>query len=130
MEILHFARTRGEEGPDPRDLASNAVIAYMVTMSNPTPSQALRDGRDVIRELAARHRTVNPRVYGSVVMGRDTADSDLDLLVETTPETTLFDLGGLQDALEEVLRVRIDVKTPFDLPPHIRERVLSQAVPV
>ena len=102
----------------------------MLAMSNPTPSQALRDGRDVIRELAARHRTVNPRVYGSVVTGRDTVDSDLDLLVETLPETTLFDLGGLQDELEEVLRVRIDVKTPFDLPPHIRERVMSQAVPV
>ena len=102
----------------------------MVAMSNPTPSQALRNGRDVIRELAARHRTVNPRVYGSVVMGRDTADSDLDLLVETTPETTLFDLGGLQEELEEALRVRIDVKTPLDLLPHIRKRVLSQAVPV
>lgn len=84
----------------------------------------------MIRELAVRHRTVNPRVYGSVVMGRDAADSDLDLLEETTPETTLFDLGGLQDALEEALRVRIDVKTALDLPPHIREQVLSQSVPV
>ena len=46
----------------------------------------------MIRELAARDRAVNPRVYGSVVMGRDTADSDLDLLVETT----LFDLSGLR----------------------------------
>ena len=71
---------------------------------------------------------MNPRVYGSVVMGRDTADSDLDLLVETTPETTHFELGGPQDALEQVLRVRIDVGTPLDLPPHIRERALSQAV--
>lgn len=99
-------------------------------MSNHTPSQALRDGRDVIRALAIRHRTKNPRVFGSVLAGRDNFDSDLDLLVETTPETTLFDLGGLQDALEEALRVRVDVKTPLDLPPHISARVLEQAVPV
>lgn len=99
-------------------------------MSNPTPSQALRDGRDVIRELAIRHRTANPRVFGSVLAGRDSSDSDLDLLVEPTPDTTLFDLGGLQDALEEALRVRVDVKTPLDLPPHIRAHVLEQAVPV
>ena len=124
------ARARGGDGCNPLDLASNAETVYIETMSDPTPSQALRDGRDVIRELVARHRTVNPRVYGSVVTGRDTVDSDLDLLVETTPETTLFDLGGLQDELEAALRVRIDVKTPFDLPPHIRERVMSQAVPV
>ena len=102
----------------------------MAPMTTPTPSEALRDGRDVIRALAARHRTANPRVFGSVLAGRDGADSDLDLLVETTPETTLFDLGGLQDALEEALRVRVDVKTPLDLPPHIRARVLDQAVPV
>lgn len=99
-------------------------------MATLTPSEALRDGRDVIRALAAQHRTANPRVFGSVLTGRDAADSDLDLLVEPTPETTLFDLGGLQDALEEALRVRVDVKTPLDLPAHIRTRVLDQAVPV
>ena len=99
-------------------------------MATLTPSEALRNGRDVIRALASQHRTTNPRVFGSVLTGRDAAGSDLDLLVEPTPETTLFDLGGLQDALEEALRVRVDVKTPLDLPPHIRARVLDQAVPV
>ena len=99
-------------------------------MTRPTPSQALRDGRDVIRALAIRHRTSRPRVFGSVLTGQDEAGSDLDLLVEPMPETTLFDLGGLQDALEEVLGIRVDVKTPLDLPPHIRARVLDQAVPV
>lgn len=95
-----------------------------------TPSQALQNGRSTIRELAARHRTANPRVFGSVLSGMDQADSDLDVLVETLPETTLFDLGGLQDALEEALGVRVDVKTAMDLPPHIRAGVLQQAVPV
>ena len=90
------------------------------------PSEALREGRDVIRELAARHKTLNPRVFGFVLSGRDGEGSDLDLLVKTTPETTLFDLGGLQEAL----RVRVDVRTPLDLPPHVRARVLDQAAPV
>lgn len=95
-----------------------------------TPSQALRHGRSLIRKLAARHRTANPRVFGSVVTGQDREGSDLDVLVEPLPGTTLFDLGGLQDALEEALGVRVDVKTPRDLPPHIRADVLRQAVPV
>jgi len=99
-------------------------------MANLTPSEALRHGRSVIRALALHHRTTNPRVFGSVLAGRDEAGSDLDLLVEPMPETTLFDLGGLQDALEEALGVPVDVKTPRDLPPHIRARVLDQAVPV
>lgn len=99
-------------------------------MHSQTPSQALQQGRDTIRELAARHRTVNPRIFGSVLTGQDRLDSDLDVLVEPLPETTLFDLGGLQDALEEALGVRVDVKTPLDLPSHIRAEVLRRAVPV
>ncbi|MCZ0962475.1 nucleotidyltransferase family protein [Paracoccus benzoatiresistens] len=101
-----------------------------LAMRSQTPSQALQYGRNLIRELAVRHRTANPRVFGSVLTGRDRADSDLDVLVEPLPETTLFDLGGLQDALEEALGVRVDVKTPMDLPPHIRAEVLRQALPV
>lgn len=99
-------------------------------MEKRTPSQALETGRTKIRELAIRHRTANPRVFGSVLTGRDQLTSDLDVLVEPLPETTLFDLGGLQEALEEALGVRVDVKTPMDLPPHIRANVLEQAVPV
>ncbi len=99
-------------------------------MPGRTPSEALRQGRDLIRDLAARHRAGNPRVFGSVLTGRDRTDSDLDVLVEPLPETTLFDLGALQDALQEALGVRVDVKTPMDLPPHIRAEVLRQAVPV
>ena len=94
------------------------------------PSDALQDGRLLIRALAARYRTANPRVFGSVLSGKDRAESDLDLLVDALPETTLFDLGQLQEALETALGVRVDVRTPMDLPPEIRARVLRQAVPV
>ena len=95
-----------------------------------TPSQALHEGRSLIRKLAKDHNTSNPRVFGSVLTGTDSIESDLDVLVEPLPETTLFDLGGLQDALEEVLGVRVDVKTPMDLPAHIRSEVLQRAVPI
>lgn len=94
------------------------------------PSDALSQSRETIRRLAKLHRTGNPRVFGSVAGGTDRPGSDLDVLVEPLPQTTLFDLGGLQDALEEALGVKVDVKTPFDLPAHIRAEVLQNAVPV
>ncbi|MBK4214818.1 hypothetical protein JJJ17_02640 [Paracoccus caeni] len=37
---------------------------------------------------------------------------------------------GLQDPLQEALGVRVDDKTPLDLPGHIRSHVIRQAVPV
>lgn len=95
-------------------------------MRSKTPSQALRHGCHLIWELAARHRTANPWAFGSALTRMDSVESDLDVLVDPLPETTLFDLGGLQEALG----VRVDVKTPMDLPPNIRANALQQAVPV
>jgi predicted nucleotidyltransferase len=62
--------------------------------------------------------------------GEDKEGSDLDLLVDPMPGTTLFDLGGLQVELEALLGVSVDLLTPEDLPQRYRERVLKEAVPV
>ena len=77
-----------------------------------------------------QNRARNPRIFGSVLSGRDTEQSDLDVLVDPVPGTTLFDLGGLQFELQELLGVRVDLLTPGDLPPRSRERVLREAVPI
>jgi predicted nucleotidyltransferase len=94
------------------------------------PSEALEQKRAAIRELVPRFRTSNPRVFGSVLRGLDKETSDLDILVDTQADTTLFDLGGLQEQLRELLGVRVDVRTPGDLPPTFRNEVVSEAQPV
>ena len=94
------------------------------------PSVALELKRAAVREAASRFHTVNPRIFGSVLHGVDQEGSDLDLLVDALPGTTLFDLGGLQGELEDLLGVRVDVLTPGDLPPKFRKQVLAEAQPV
>ena len=69
-------------------------------------------------------------VFGSALHGDDTADSDLDLLVEPLPGAALFDLGGLQDELQELLGVSVDVLTLKDLPVKFRDSVFHEAKPV
>jgi len=69
-------------------------------------------------------------VFGSVLHGDDQEGSDLDLLVDPLPGATLFDLGGLQTELEDLLGVRVDVSTPQDLPLRFRTKVLAEAQPV
>lgn len=91
------------------------------------PSEALRQHRDAIRATVRRYRVANPRVFGSTALAQDREGSDLDLLVDPLPQTTLFDLGGLQVELEELLGVRVDVRVPRDLPVKVRLRVLAQA---
>ncbi len=94
------------------------------------PSQALRQHRDAVCLAAARYRVANPRVFGSAMRGDDRDGSDLDLLVDTLPGTTLLDLGGLQDELQELLGVSVDVLTLKDLPIKFRDIVAQEAQPV
>jgi len=94
------------------------------------PSQALERHRSAIREIVARHRAANPRVFGSVRHGRDRDGSDLDLLVDPTPDASLFDLGAIQFEIKRLTGVEVDVLTPDDLPEHFRARVLREAQPV
>ena len=53
------------------------------------PSVVLQQQRHAVREAVQRFRTVNPRVFGSVLHGTDQEGSDLDLLVDALPGTTL-----------------------------------------
>lgn len=94
------------------------------------PSTALDMQRSAVREVIGRFRVANPRVFGSALLGTDLDGSDLDLLVDPLSGTTLFDLGGLQVELEDLLGVAVEVLTPGDLPVKFRQQVLDQARPV
>ena len=94
------------------------------------PSLALASNRDAIRRVVTSHRASNPRVFGSVVHGNDTEGSDLDILIDPTSETTLFDIGAIRHELLQLLGVSVDVLTPKALPEKFRAAVLTEAVPV
>ncbi|MBS9436440.1 nucleotidyltransferase [Photorhabdus noenieputensis] len=94
------------------------------------PSVALAANREAIRRVVESHRACNARVFGSVIHGDDTEDSDLDILIDQTPETTLFDIGAIRHELLQLLGVPVDVLTPKALPEKFRATVLAEAVPV
>lgn len=93
------------------------------------PSIALERYRDRIREIALSHRVTDVRVFGSVLRGEDTEDSDLDTLVESTADTTLMDIARIQTELNRLLHISVDVLTPTALPEKFRQRVLGEARP-
>ncbi len=80
--------------------------------------------------MVESHHACNARVFGSVIHGDDTEGSDLDILIDPTPETTLFDIGAIRHELAKLLGVPVDVLTPKALPEKFREAVLAEAVPV
>ena len=94
------------------------------------PSESLRLHRAAIRSIVAAHRASNARVFGSVAKGLDTEDSDLDILVDPAPDTTLFDIGAIRYELRQLLGLTVDVLTPNGLPESFRDAVLAEAAPV
>lgn len=94
------------------------------------PSLRVEQHRADIRALVAEHRAESPRIFGSVARGDDEPGSDLDLLVDFTDEATLLDEVGLRLALNDLLRVEVDIVAADALRGEFRERILREAVPV
>lgn len=75
--------------------------------------------REQIAELAAKRGLSNVRLFGSVARGEDQADSDIDLIVDPSPDTTLFDTAAFASDVEDLLGSvrRVDVTSSRVLDP-------------
>jgi predicted nucleotidyltransferase len=94
------------------------------------PSVAVRANADRIRAIIARYPVHNARIFGSAARGDDLEGSDLDLLVEPTDETTLYDLAGLKLELEALLGVGVDIATPRALRAGLAARIAEDLRPL
>ena len=94
------------------------------------PSEALAKNLDAVRAIIARYPVANPRVFGSVARGDDHEGSDVDLLVDSTSETSLFDLAGLKLDLGDLLGASVDVVTSKSLRQFILENAIRDARPL
>lgn len=92
------------------------------------PSLALKEHRKKVLDILDASCALNPRIFGSVAKGEDGENSDLDLLIDVKPKTTLFDLIGLQQELERELNIKVDIVTESGLPRRIKQRVIDESV--
>ncbi len=81
-------------------------------------------------EVARRQGVLRLRVFGSWARGDAGPDSDLDLLVNVEPGTSLFDMIGLQQDLEDLVGSKVDVLTEDGISPYVKERILAEARPL
>jgi len=90
----------------------------------------LKEKREAILRIAAKHGARNVRVFGSAARGDADDRSDIDILVEMEKGRSLLDLAGLWRELNDLLGIRVDVVTEKGLRDSIREQVLKEAVPL
>ena len=96
------------------------------------PSRARIDIPDEqIAEFCRRHHVRWLALFGSVLRDDFRQDSDVDILVEFEPGTTVgFAFVRMQDELSRILGRRVDLRTPRELSKYFRDEVLAEAEPV
>lgn len=92
--------------------------------------QTVREQREAILSVVARHGARNVRLIGSVARGEAGASSDVDLLVDLEPGRSLIDLAGLLADLRDLLGRDVDVVTEAGLYWLLRRRILREARPL
>jgi predicted nucleotidyltransferase/DNA-binding XRE family transcriptional regulator len=90
----------------------------------------LRRRRRAILRIATKHGAHSVRVFGSVARGESDPDSDIDLLVQMKPGTSLLDQAAMLVEVRDLLGREVDIVTEDALRDRIRTRVLREAVPL
>jgi hypothetical protein len=92
--------------------------------------ELLKEKREEILSIATKYGAFNVRIFGSVARGDETADSDVDFLVELEPGRNLLDRIALIQDLEDLLERKVDVATVKGLREYFRDHILNEAVPL
>nr|WP_315547019.1 nucleotidyltransferase domain-containing protein [Actinomyces oris] len=125
-----------------RDGLSQKEIARLIGRSQPEVSRLLRfhGTTPLAKQLRTARREVietvkaaggsNVRVFGSVATGQEHEGSDIDLLFRMDQPLGLMDLAGLEIELGTILHADVDLVPDTNIRPTMRERILSEAVPL
>ncbi len=120
-------------------LVAATGLELAVGLRKPAPARARLTGplgrrvvvhRRALMGAASSRGASNLRVFGSVARGEETADSDVDLLVDLAPGTGLLGLAALERDMSEILEAKVDVIPASDIKPGIARQVLNEAVPL
>ncbi len=81
--------------------------------------------KSVIIPILQKYDIIKASLFGSIVRGEATEESDIDILVEFKKGRTLFDLVGLKMELEDILKKRVDVLTYNSINPRLKKYILK-----
>ena len=85
--------------------------------------------KERIADFCKRHHIRKLSFFGSVLRDDFRPESDVDVLVEFEPGQVvgLIRLAGIELELSEILRRKVDLRTPADLSRYFREEVLQSS---
>jgi predicted nucleotidyltransferase len=85
--------------------------------------KVLRDYKSVLKD---KYHVNTLGIFGSYVRGKQTGDSDLDILVDFSSPISLFEFIVIEEELSRLLHVNIDLVSRNALKPYIGKRILDE----
>lgn len=95
-----------------------------------TGKELIENKKKDIQKLAEQHGVRRLRIFGSVARGDSRPDSDVDFLVLFDEDRSLLDQASLLVDLQDLLGVKVDVVSEAGINPRMRDRILSEAIPL
>ena len=77
-------------------------------------------------QLASQYHVRRFGLFGSVIRGDQSPDSDIDILVEFETAPSIFGFLELEEKLEEVLLAPVDLVDIEGIKPLLRSKILSE----
>ena len=86
--------------------------------------------RQVLPQMQEKYQVRQLGIFGSFVRGEQTADSDIDVLVEFEPTARfgLLTFCQLENELSDLLNRKVDLVMKDGLKPRIGERILQEVI--
>lgn len=133
-DLVRAVRQAAAQGMTQSEIArqigrSQPEVSRLLRFHGTSPlARNLRRNADQIRRLVADVGGAHVRVFGSVAVGEDQPDSDVDLLFDMTKPLSLMQLGRLERQIADLLDAPVDLVPGSALRPDLRERVYAEAV--
>ena len=123
--------THGAAGPGRRydGFMAEAAAPTRKPLSGPT-GRRVAAHRGELLEVLRRHGVTNPEIFGSAARGDDHEGSDVDILVDFPPGTSIIDIIGIQHELEDLLGVPVDLVPRSGLKERVRSRAARDLLPL
>ena len=135
-QMVAAVRNASKNGMSQQEIArqigrSQPEVSRLLHFHGTTPlARRLRAARRQVIEMVEAAGGSNVRVFGSVATGREHEGSDIDLLFRMDQPLGLMDLAGLEMELGTVLHADVDLVPDTNIRPTMRERIISEAVPL
>lgn len=112
-----------------RDMLADMAAPIRKPLSGPT-GRRVADHRGELLDLLRRHGVTNPEIFGSAARGDDHEGSDVDILVDFPPGTSIIDIVGIQHEAEGLLGVPVDLVPRSGLKERVRSRAAKDLLPL